>query len=124
LSLKLTRRLCLWLQDVRLPPAKVIPPSSSSSSTTSSTSTPTPRSPLSPYTPTSPLFPDGLIAPIWVRKHTYVRVLSCELFSPSLLLVELTLQLHLLQRPRTLRLRSLPPALGGHRRGDQQDQGR
>ncbi|KAH7329744.1 Foie gras liver health family 1-domain-containing protein [Rhizoctonia solani] len=27
------------------------------------------RSPLSPLTPTSPLFPDGLIAPIWIRKH-------------------------------------------------------
>ncbi|KAB5589557.1 Glutathione transferase omega-1 [Ceratobasidium theobromae] len=28
-----------------------------------------PRSPLSPLTPTSPLYPDGLIAPIWIRKH-------------------------------------------------------
>lgn len=28
------------------------------------------HSPLSPLTPTSPLYPDGLIAPIWVRKHT------------------------------------------------------
>jgi hypothetical protein len=28
------------------------------------------RSPLSPHTPTSPLYPDGLIAPIWLRKHT------------------------------------------------------
>jgi hypothetical protein len=28
-----------------------------------------PRSPLSPLTPTSPLHPDGLIAPIWLRKH-------------------------------------------------------
>ncbi|KAG9086628.1 hypothetical protein FRC06_003000 [Ceratobasidium sp. 370] len=28
-----------------------------------------PRSPLSPLTPTSPLHPDGLIAPIWIRKH-------------------------------------------------------
>jgi len=27
------------------------------------------HSPLSPLTPTSPLHPDGLIAPIWVRKH-------------------------------------------------------
>ena len=27
------------------------------------------HSPLSPLTPTSPLYPDGLIAPIWVRKH-------------------------------------------------------
>jgi trafficking protein particle complex subunit 11 len=28
------------------------------------------HSPLSPLTPTSPLHPDGLISPIWVRKHT------------------------------------------------------
>jgi len=28
------------------------------------------HSPLSPLTQTSPLYPDGLIAPIWVRKHT------------------------------------------------------
>ena len=30
---------------------------------------PPPHSPLSPLTPTSPLHPDGLIAPVWVRKH-------------------------------------------------------
>lgn len=29
----------------------------------------TPHSPLSPLTPASPLYPDGLIAPVWVRKH-------------------------------------------------------
>ncbi|ETS60262.1 hypothetical protein PaG_05813 [Moesziomyces aphidis] len=28
-----------------------------------------PRSPLSPLHPNSPQFPDGLIAPVWVRKH-------------------------------------------------------
>lgn len=27
------------------------------------------HSPLSPMTPTSPVYPDGLIAPIWIRKH-------------------------------------------------------
>lgn len=27
------------------------------------------HSPLSPLTPSSPTYPDGLIAPIWVRKH-------------------------------------------------------
>ncbi|KAJ3720038.1 hypothetical protein C8R42DRAFT_107999 [Lentinula raphanica] len=52
-------------------------PSSSSSShqlpllsplTTSLSSTP--HSPLSPLTRTSPVYPDGLIAPIWIRKHT------------------------------------------------------
>ncbi|KAF8514641.1 Foie gras liver health family 1-domain-containing protein [Hysterangium stoloniferum] len=28
------------------------------------------HSPLSPLTQTSPLYPDGLIAPVWIRKHT------------------------------------------------------
>ena len=28
------------------------------------------HSPLSPLTQSSPLHPDGLIAPIWIRKHT------------------------------------------------------
>ncbi|KAK0494835.1 Gryzun, putative trafficking through golgi-domain-containing protein [Armillaria luteobubalina] len=28
------------------------------------------HSPLSPLTPSSPVYPDGLIAPIWIRKHT------------------------------------------------------
>lgn len=27
------------------------------------------HSPISPFTPTSPLYPDGLMAPIWIRKH-------------------------------------------------------
>jgi hypothetical protein len=27
------------------------------------------HSPISPLTPTSPLYPDGIIAPIWIRKH-------------------------------------------------------
>ncbi|KAI0002431.1 Gryzun, putative trafficking through golgi-domain-containing protein [Russula compacta] len=48
-------------KDVRFPPRKI--PLS-----------PDPHgpmhSPLSPLTPTSPLHPDGLVAPIWVRKHT------------------------------------------------------
>ncbi|TDL16121.1 hypothetical protein BD410DRAFT_647647 [Rickenella mellea] len=30
----------------------------------------TAHSPLSPLLPSSPLYPDGLIAPIWIRKHT------------------------------------------------------
>ncbi|KIK67572.1 hypothetical protein GYMLUDRAFT_69742 [Collybiopsis luxurians FD-317 M1] len=42
------------------------------------------HSPLSPLTPTSPLHPDGLIAPIWIRKHTMlvpaVFVLFTRLF--------------------------------------------
>ncbi|KAI9511510.1 Gryzun, putative trafficking through golgi-domain-containing protein [Russula earlei] len=48
-------------KDVRFPPRKV--PIS-----------PDPHGPahssLSPLTPSSPLHPDGLVAPIWVRKHT------------------------------------------------------
>ncbi|KDQ13969.1 hypothetical protein BOTBODRAFT_110665 [Botryobasidium botryosum FD-172 SS1] len=51
---------------IRLPPRKVYP-----SAARSDDGTPigVPHSPLSPLTPTSPLYPDGLIAPIWVRKH-------------------------------------------------------
>ena len=30
---------------------------------------PSAHSPLSPLTPSSPLHPDGLIAPVWIRKH-------------------------------------------------------
>ncbi len=37
--------------------------------TNSTETSATPHSPLSPLTRTSPLFPDGLIAPVWVRKH-------------------------------------------------------
>ncbi|KAJ3753958.1 hypothetical protein EV360DRAFT_87294 [Lentinula raphanica] len=37
---------------------------------TTSLSTSHPHSPLSPLTRTSPVYPDGLIAPIWIRKHT------------------------------------------------------
>ncbi|KAI0079255.1 hypothetical protein K474DRAFT_1617849 [Panus rudis PR-1116 ss-1] len=48
--------------DVRFPPRK-IPPSEDQQFHT-------PHSPLSPLTPSSPLYPDGIIAPIWIRKHT------------------------------------------------------
>ncbi|EJT96878.1 hypothetical protein DACRYDRAFT_112219 [Dacryopinax primogenitus] len=49
-------------KNVRFPPRKILP---------SPTSPDQPaHSPLSPLTPTSPLYPDGLIAPIWLRKHT------------------------------------------------------
>lgn len=50
------------LQDVRFPPRKMPP-------TEDHQFLPT-HSPLSPLTPSSPLYPDGLIAPIWIRKHT------------------------------------------------------
>lgn len=49
-------------QDIRFPPRKIAPPEDQPFVIT--------HSPLSPLTPTSPLHPDGLIAPIWIRKHT------------------------------------------------------
>ncbi|KJA28858.1 hypothetical protein HYPSUDRAFT_33253 [Hypholoma sublateritium FD-334 SS-4] len=49
-------------KDVKFPPRKLIPPEDPQYSAA--------HSPLSPLTPTSPLHPDGLIAPIWIRKHT------------------------------------------------------
>jgi hypothetical protein len=48
-------------KSIRFPPRKIIPDDPQYF---------TAHSPLSPLTPTSPLFPDGLIAPIWIRKHT------------------------------------------------------
>ena len=70
--------------SVRLPPLKTKPSARHVSPiplvTAGSTPTPSeassaafaalpPRSPLSPLHPNSPQFPDGLIAPVWVRKH-------------------------------------------------------
>ncbi|CCL99236.1 uncharacterized protein FIBRA_01251 [Fibroporia radiculosa] len=49
-------------KDVRFPPRKLVPPEDPQYHAA--------HSPLSPLTPTSPLYPDGLIAPIWIRKHT------------------------------------------------------
>jgi trafficking protein particle complex subunit 11 len=49
-------------KDVRFPPRKLIPQDDPQYSNA--------HSPLSPLTPSSPLYPDGLIAPIWIRKHT------------------------------------------------------
>ncbi|KAH9816625.1 hypothetical protein DFH28DRAFT_1125408 [Melampsora americana] len=44
------------------------------------------HSPLSPLTPTSPLYPDGIISPIWIRKHCdmipSVFVLTSTLWEP------------------------------------------
>ena len=48
---------------VRFPPRKLQPPADDPTNSPA-------HSPLSPLTPSSPLFPDGLIAPIWIRKHT------------------------------------------------------
>ncbi|KAJ7270064.1 Gryzun, putative trafficking through golgi-domain-containing protein [Mycena haematopus] len=47
---------------VRFPPRKLLPPDDPGYSAA--------HSPLSPLTMSSPLHPDGLIAPIWIRKHT------------------------------------------------------
>ncbi|SPO30612.1 uncharacterized protein UTRI_05229 [Ustilago trichophora] len=70
--------------SARLPPPKTKPsarhvspiPSITAGSTASPSESSTaafaalpPRSPLSPLHPNSPQFPDGLIAPVWVRKH-------------------------------------------------------
>ncbi|KAI3619017.1 glutathione transferase omega-1 [Moniliophthora roreri] len=49
-------------KQVRFPPRKLLPPEDPGYSAA--------HSPLSPLTPSSPLHPDGLIAPIWIRKHT------------------------------------------------------
>lgn len=49
-------------QDVPFPPRKMLRPEDPQYSSS--------HSPLSPLTPSSPLHPDGLIAPIWIRKHT------------------------------------------------------
>ncbi|KAL0578934.1 hypothetical protein V5O48_003082 [Marasmius crinis-equi] len=66
-------------KDVRFPPRKVLPPEDPGYSSA--------HSPLSPLTQSSPLYPDGLIAPIWVRKHTTlvpsVFVLFKRLYEPA-----------------------------------------
>lgn len=49
-------------RDVRFPPRKLLPLDDPQYAAA--------HSPLSPLTPSSPLHPDGLIAPIWIRKHT------------------------------------------------------
>ncbi|KAJ7287102.1 Gryzun, putative trafficking through golgi-domain-containing protein [Mycena rebaudengoi] len=69
------RKVAIWQPDkaksfqmilvdkaVRFPPRKLVPPDDPAFSAA--------HSPLSPLTQTSPLHPDGLIAPIWIRKHT------------------------------------------------------
>ncbi|GAA5897386.1 hypothetical protein JCM8208_003259 [Rhodotorula glutinis] len=58
-------------KNLRFPPLKARPATSSAQqpAPTAPSSTAALHSPISPLTPTSPLYPDGLIAPIWVRKH-------------------------------------------------------
>ncbi|KAG8221229.1 glutathione transferase omega-1 [Butyriboletus roseoflavus] len=55
-------QMVLVEKNIRFPPRKLVPPEDPSYSSA--------HSPLSPLTPSSPLYPDGLIAPIWIRKHT------------------------------------------------------
>lgn len=55
-------QMVLVEKSVRFPPRKLVPPEDPAYSSA--------HSPLSPLTPSSPLYPDGLIAPIWIRKHT------------------------------------------------------
>ncbi|KAK4058130.1 hypothetical protein OIO90_000869 [Microbotryomycetes sp. JL221] len=62
-------------KGVRFPPLKARPASAAATASTSSNQVPVPttnaplHSPISPLTPTSPLYPDGIMAPIWIRKH-------------------------------------------------------
>ncbi|KAF8549955.1 hypothetical protein OG21DRAFT_1420431 [Imleria badia] len=49
-------------KNVRFPPRRLVSPEDPAYASA--------HSPLSPLTPSSPLYPDGLIAPIWIRKHT------------------------------------------------------
>ena len=56
-----TFQVILVDRDAKFPPRKLVSPDDSQYTTA--------HSPLSPLTPTSPLYPDGLIAPIWIRKH-------------------------------------------------------
>lgn len=66
-------------KNVRFPPRKLVSPEDPSY--------PSAHSPLSPLSPSSPLHPDGLIAPIWIRKHTAflpsVFVLFLRMFEAS-----------------------------------------
>src|SRR6266545_376119 len=84
-----TFQVVLVGKDVRFPPRKLVPtddPQYSSS-----------HSPLSPLTPTSPLYPDGLIAPIWIRKHTTlvpsVFVMFLRIFERTVQVARLPLDL-------------------------------
>ncbi|WWC90065.1 uncharacterized protein L201_004998 [Kwoniella dendrophila CBS 6074] len=62
-------RIILVDKNVRLPMRKISPSSTSSSQPSIGDIPTNPHSPLSPLIPSSPLYPDGLIAPVWIRKH-------------------------------------------------------
>ncbi|WRT67104.1 uncharacterized protein IL334_004070 [Kwoniella shivajii] len=85
-------RIVLVDKGVRLPMRKISPAASSLSQPSIADIPTTPRSPLSPLIPSSPLFPDGLIAPVWVRKHAelvpsvfvlFLRLYEAKPFAPS-----------------------------------------
>ncbi|KAK8869844.1 hypothetical protein IAR55_000412 [Kwoniella newhampshirensis] len=91
-------RILLVDKGVRLPMRKLNVPSSSVPPGLADPPS-TPHSPLSPMIASSPLFPDGLIAPVWVRKHAElvpsVLVLFLRLYEspppgPGLETVEVT----------------------------------
>ncbi|KAF8891851.1 Gryzun, putative trafficking through golgi-domain-containing protein [Infundibulicybe gibba] len=72
-------------KDVRFPPRKLVSPEDPQYSAA--------HSPLSPLTPSSPLYPDGLIAPIWIRKHTTLV--------PSVFVLFMRIYEYPLQTPRS-----------------------
>ncbi|KAA1470414.1 hypothetical protein DENSPDRAFT_849542 [Dentipellis sp. KUC8613] len=57
-----TFQVVLVDKEARFPPRKLLPADDTNYANA--------HSPLSPLTHSSPLHPDGIIAPIWVRKHT------------------------------------------------------
>ncbi|EKM81164.1 hypothetical protein AGABI1DRAFT_37866 [Agaricus bisporus var. burnettii JB137-S8] len=74
-ALTAQRKIAIWQPDksksfhvvlvdkeVKFPPRKLVSPEDPQYASSHSS--------LSPLTPSSPLHPDGLIAPIWIRKHT------------------------------------------------------
>ncbi|PLW51825.1 hypothetical protein PCANC_01925 [Puccinia coronata f. sp. avenae] len=76
-------RVLLVSKSIRFPPRKTRPSSISITTSTNAVS----HSPLSPLSQTSPLFPDGIMTPIWIRKHRdmipSVFVLTLKLWEPS-----------------------------------------
>ncbi|EGG06574.1 uncharacterized protein MELLADRAFT_63177 [Melampsora larici-populina 98AG31] len=73
-------RVVMVDKNVRFPPRKARPSSNSNPSSSMI------HSPLSPLTPNSPLYPDGIMTPIWIRKHRdmipSVFVLTLTLWEP------------------------------------------
>ncbi|WAQ81565.1 hypothetical protein PtA15_1A907 [Puccinia triticina] len=72
-------RVLLVPKSISFPPRKTRPSSTSTNAVA--------HSPLSPLSQSSPLFPDGIITPIWIRKHRdmipSVFVLTLRLWEPA-----------------------------------------